>query len=282
MKIIGLCADDYGQNQSISQAIIALIEKKRLSATSCMTTSVLWPTHAKWLKPWVDQVDIGLHFNLTEGAPLSEKLAHSHGFLPLSKLLFKAYWRMLNKSAIESELNAQIDAFETAMGRLPDFIDGHQHIHQLPVIRNVLLKVYEERLRKTNCYVRCVHDPKVYMRMRGRNYIKSLIIQLVGASAFKKKVIKRQIPHNSSFAGIYRFTDSVRYSTIFPRFLAQINNGGIIMCHPGLLSVISNDTDEIARARQDEFLYLESNQFVLDCFEAGVVLGKLRGVKIIV
>ena len=271
MKKITLCADDYGQNQCISQAIIALLEKNRLSATSCMTTSLLWPEHARWLQPFVKQADIGLHFNLTEGKPLSFELTQSHGFLPLSKLLFKAYWHMLNESAIVAELHAQLDAFLAGMGQLPHFIDGHQHIHQMPVIRNALMKVYAKRLQKTGCYVRCTHDPKFYLR--NRTYIKRLVIQILGANTFKKMIIKRQIPHNSSFAGIYQFTDSARYSEVFPRFLAQINDGGIIMCHPGLSS--SNNADEIAEARYDEFLYLQSDKFVLDCFQAGVVLGRL-------
>jgi len=255
MKKITLCADDYGQNEAISQAIIVLLEKNRLSATSCMTTASDWPVHAKWLQPFTKQADIGLHFNLTEGKSLS-----------LSKLLLKAYCRSLNTSAIEAELHAQLDAFREAMGRMPDFIDGHQHIHQLPIIRNALLNVYEERLRTTKCYVRCVHAPKVHD-------IKRWIIQLLGASSFKKMIIKREIPHNSSFSGIYQFTDSMRYSQIFPRFLREISDGGIIMCHPGLSS--SDTTDVIAKARYDEFLYLESNQFMVDCFDAEVVLGRL-------
>jgi chitin disaccharide deacetylase len=104
MKKITLCADDYGQNQSISQAIIALFEKNRLSATSCLTSSLFWPEHAKWLQPFANQVDIGLHFNLTEGKPLSHDMLSAHGFLPLSQLILKAYARRLNREAIEAEL----------------------------------------------------------------------------------------------------------------------------------------------------------------------------------
>ncbi len=269
MKKITLCADDYGQNQSISQAIIALLEKNRLSATSCMTTVPMWPEHAKWLHPLAHQADIGLHFNLTEGKPLSDILLNSHGFMPLSQLLIKSYWRLLNAAAIEAELNAQLDAFEAAMGCMPDFIDGHQHIHQLPVIRDVLLKVYNQRLRKTDCYIRCVHDSKIYLRLN----IKKWMIQLLGAGGFKKRITRDKIPHNSSFSGIYHFSKGGQYSRIFPRFLAQIKDRGIIMCHPGLAPV--DKADVIAESRFHEYLYLESNQFVLDCFQAGVVLDRL-------
>ncbi len=263
IKQITLCADDYGQNQSISQGIIALLEKNRLSATSCMTSSPDWSAHAKWLQPFAEHADIGLHFNLTEGKPLSAKA----GFLPLSQLILKAYACQLKESFIKAELNAQLDAFAAAMGRLPDFIDGHQHIHQLPVIRDVLMSVYEERLRTTNSYIRCLYEPYLSSTLKGA------IIQLLGAKTFKKNLIQHRIPHNSSFAGIYSFAHSAHYSRIFPSFLAQIKEGGLIMCHAGLSS--QNTEDRIAKTRYHEFVYLKSDDFVSDCFQAKVVLGRL-------
>jgi len=273
MKKIILCADDYGQNQSISQAIITLLERKRLSATSCMTTAPLWPEHAKWLQSFKNQVDIGLHFNLTEGHLLSDALKKSHGFMPLGQMIKRAYCRMLNASAIEAELHAQLDRFEAAMDQLPDFIDGHQHVHQLPVIRHVLLNVYEKRLRERGSYIRCVYDPKIFSRLGHRYFVKKLMIQwLTGAASFKQELIQRKVPHNSSFAGIYPFAASAHYSTIFPEFLSQMTHQGIIMCHPGLPS--QDDSDPIAKARHHEFLYFESEQFIADCHRVDIVTGQ--------
>src|SRR5580693_851904 len=116
MKYIILCADDYGQTCAISQAIIDLLKSRRLTAISCMVTSSGWPLHAPWLIPYKNQVDIGLHFNLTEGKG------------PLSLLLLKSHLRQLHKHTIRAELNTQLDQFISAMGVLPDFIDGHQHV----------------------------------------------------------------------------------------------------------------------------------------------------------
>ena len=120
MKTIILCADDYGQNESISQAIIMLLEKNLLSATSCMTNARDWQDHAKLLINFKDKADIGLHFNLTEGKPLSSAMTK---MLPLGRLVMQSYWRFLDVSVIEAELNAQLDAFYSAMGQLPHFID---------------------------------------------------------------------------------------------------------------------------------------------------------------
>lgn len=271
MKKIILCADDYGQNEAISQAIITLIEKNHLSATSCMTTSPNWPTHAEWLKPHKNKIDIGLHFNLTEGQPLSAALTNSHGFLPLPRLIICAYTQRLNLAAIEAELHAQLDRFYQVMGQLPDFIDGHQHIHQFPLVRKVLLHVYEQRLRNQRCYLRCTHDPRL---MPNQNYAKRLILQVLGASAMKRELLKNKIPHNASFAGVYSFTKAALYSTLFPQFLAEIKPSGLIMCHPGASAL--DETDVIAEARYHEFQYLNSDSFVQDCFAHGVVIGRYK------
>ncbi len=276
MKKVVLCADDYGQNEAISQAIIALIAKNHLSATSCMTNAPDWPMHAQWLVPFKQQVDVGLHFNLTEGSPVSAKLMRSHGFLSLSSLLLKAYSRRLDTVAIEAELHAQLDRFVQAVGQLPHFIDGHQHIHQLPQIRHVLFKVYEERLKhQGGCYLRCVYEPQFSaVRQRRESYVKRLILQKLGAKNFFYEVVEQHIPHNSSFAGVYRFVNAKQYAELFPYFLAGIQSGGIIMCHPGLMSQHSNDA--IAQARGFEFEYLTSDRFTEDCMAQGVELARFK------
>lgn len=274
MKHIILCADDYGQNTAISQAVIDLVKKNRLTATSCMTNSYYWQSHAKWLAPYKDQIDIGLHFNLTEGSPLSKEMGHDP--IPLNDLIIKAYLGRLNQVAIESELLTQIDQFVSGVGRLPDFIDGHQHIQQLPIVRKAILKVYEERFKASLCYIRCVNDPNAFFRYKDSGYIKKCIIQLCGASAFKKELIDHNIPHNSSFSGIYDFKDSKRFSSLFPSFLEDIKENGIIMCHPGMRSsdIPDSEDDLIASSRFLEYEYLLSDQFTELCATKQITLGR--------
>lgn len=270
MKNIILCADDYGQNETISQAIISLVAKNRLSATSCMTTFSDWPAAAKWLLPFKNQIDIGFHFNLTEGQPASKALSEAHGFMPLTTLLLRAFCRRLNRQVIEAELHAQLDLFADAMGCMPDFIDGHQHVHQFPVIRHALLNVYEERLKETACYIRSIYEPDfISCFLRGQRSFKQFVLQASGAAALKSQLMKKQIPHNSSFSGIYEFNESAHYAEKFRGFLQTVKENGIIMCHPGVQS-----GDSIGAARNNEFAYLESDQFASDCLHSGVSLGR--------
>ncbi len=266
MKTIVLCADDYGQNISISQAIIELLKKNRLSATSCMVTSANWKAAARDLESVKNAVDIGLHFNLTEGQSISNKLM----FLPLSKLLIKASLRQLDQAAIEGECHAQIDSFAESLGQLPDFLDGHQHVHQFPVIRDAVLAVYKQRLQARGAYLRCVDSPKNLLRFTDSAYIKRVIIQFSGAAAFKRQLIKYHIPHNVSFAGIYDF--SANYKNIFSGFLRDSKSGGLIMCHPGLNA--SAEPDAIAAARCQEYQYFLSEDFVQECVKQKVRIAR--------
>jgi predicted glycoside hydrolase/deacetylase ChbG (UPF0249 family) len=271
MKHIILCADDYGQTHAISQAIIDLLKHRRLTATSCMVTSVDWQLYARLLIPYKNQADIGLHFNLTEGKPLN---SINHGFMSLSSLLLKSHLGQLDKHAIRAELNAQLDQFIHVMGVLPDFIDGHQHVHQFPIIRDVLLEVYEERLRDHGCYVRCIDDPQAIWNAKTVAYTKKLILQLTGAKTFKRSLVARQIPHNQSFSGVYSFQNVDKYESLFGLFLKDIQQGGLIMCHPGLEDAGSQDV--IRHSRSNEYSFIKSDQYLKLLDEAKVRLVRFK------
>jgi chitin disaccharide deacetylase len=255
MKRIILCADDYGQNSAISQAIVELLGVKKLSATSCLVTSPGWSDMASMLTPFKNKVDVGMHFNLTSGKPLSTKLS---SFYTLNDLIIKAHLKDLDKAAIIAEFEAQLAQFTDVFGQLPDFIDGHQHVHQFPIIRDAVIEVYEKSLRQNNTYMRCTYDRANLFRFTNVDYMKQLVIQLLGGIAFSRNLIKLKIPHNSSFAGIYDFKNSFNYSDFFPRFLDQVQDGGLIMCHPGLHA--PEESDEINTARHNEYLYFCSQE----------------------
>lgn len=105
-------------------------------------------------------------------------------------------------------------------------------------------------------------------RFRDGAYLKRLIIQLSGAHVFKKYLVQLKIPHNTSFSGIYDFNPTTDYATLFPRFLNESKNGGLIMCHPGL--TLSKDQDEIAASRPQEYQYFQSEKFTAVCQQQDV------------
>jgi predicted glycoside hydrolase/deacetylase ChbG (UPF0249 family) len=276
IKNIILCADDYAQSPAISQGIINLIAQKRLSATSCMVNSSYWPEHAAWLKPYIEQVDIGLHFNLTYGAPLDEMpyMARS-GYLPsVNRLLIESHLGMLSYNEIYAELTRQLTAFNKGLGKMPDFIDGHQHIHCFPIIRQVLLDYYDKNLRGTRTWLRNICPAKTGQLLQPPATHKKIILFAIGGKFFKNKIIKTNIPHNNSFSGIYKFNTINSYGDLFIVFLKSIEHGGLIMCHPGLSN---NDlSDPITKSRAIEYEYLSSDRFLVDMQQYDFALARYK------
>lgn len=259
-KSIVLCADDYGQAPAISQGILSLLEKQRLSATSCLVTSDNWQEHASWLKPYENKADLGLHFNLTEGKPLSSAFTNTYGdlFFSLPILMARSMVRQLNQAVIQAECIAQIDRFSQAMGFLPHFIDGHQHVHQFPVVRQAVIGAYMASLSPNRAYVRWV-NPQYYASDFFINF-KKIVICKMGTVGFQQLLLQEQIPHNSYFSGIYPFKGS--YASHFCGFLNELGDRGILMCHPALEG---GAKDPLAQTRWNEYQYLISPEFLRDC-----------------
>lgn len=274
-KLLILCADDYGQNEPISQGIFELVRLQRITAVSCLTNLPNLFNYAKWLLPYQNQIDIGLHFNLTHGATLcyASSLNHKEKFPKLNYWLVKSRLRNIDKEAIAQEFKAQLIQFREAYQKLPDFIDGHQHIHQLPVIREIILNVCSKIMQGHDFYIRNTSEP--YRQLfKGPARFKRSIIQLSGSHSLRKILTKKQIKHNSSFSGYYNFRDASHYSNLFPRFLANITHGGLIMCHPGLKS---NDMDDpIRESRVYEYEYFKSQKFLHDLGFEGIKLSQFN------
>ena len=139
-RVLALCADDFGLAPAISSGIARLAREQRLTEVSCITNSPHWTDDSALLRDLPASVNIGLHLNLTEGRPLSPQLARHWPQLPgLPRLIAQAHLRGLPKSALRSELHAQIAAFIDTVGAVPTFIDGHQHVHHLPGVRDIVL-----------------------------------------------------------------------------------------------------------------------------------------------
>ena len=261
MKKIILCADDYAQNEAISTGILQLATKNRINAISCLVNTPLWPKLSLKLAPLKHTTSIGLHFNLTFGEALSSEWRAHYGqtFGSLPALIIKSYFRMLSIPIIKAEIHAQLKAFINATGKSPDFIDGHQHIHQLPLIRDCWQTLYQDK--KFNPFSRSTyHEWKDCLSLKGAP--KQQLILLLGGKTFKHRLKESTIRTNTSFAGVYNFSNATNYRHYFKRFLNQSREGGLIMCHPGLSS--TDLTDPLHQHRHHEFAYFISDQYLED------------------
>lgn len=269
IKRILLCADDYAQNQDISMGILTLCQQQRINAVSSLVNAPLWAESSEKLLPLKTTHYLGLHFNLTWGRALSAEWQACYGkeFKGLTWLLKQCYGGRLDKRSVEAEIQAQIQAYTAALGEKPDFFDGHQHIQQLPIIRDIIGTLYTKSpfaplLRNT-----CNGGRDLVCRI---GFPKKQLIAVLGGWAFKQQLKQLKMPTNTSFAGIYNFAKAKHYRSYFRHFLAISQDAGLIMCHPGLPSV--DQSDPLSAFRHEEMNYLMSDIFWQDLRDYGYEL----------
>jgi predicted glycoside hydrolase/deacetylase ChbG (UPF0249 family) len=148
-------ADDFGETLEITAGIRQAIEAGVVTSTSVM---VNMPGTAEALlsaPKLAQQASFGVHLNLCEGKPLTRgaTLTDENGqFLRKRTLAAHALTGKLSLSHLEAEVSAQIAMLRDAGVRI-SHLDGHKHLHQLPIVcsavANVLPRFGIERVRIT-------------------------------------------------------------------------------------------------------------------------------------
>ncbi|MCC7167127.1 MAG: ChbG/HpnK family deacetylase [Rhodospirillales bacterium] len=273
LRPIRLIADDYALAPGVSLAIIELAEMGRLSGTGAMTISPFWVEHADWIRPLADRVAIGLHFTLTDRPPLGPMPTLApQGRLPgLNALLLRSHLGRIDASEIAAELARQIDAFERALGRSPAFLDGHQHVHVLPGVREPVLAALRGRLK--GAWLRDVTlAPRALLQ--GPAPTKAALIAALGLG-LAWAAHAHNIPMNRGFRGIHDFSGRVPYPVLFRRFLAGLPAGGLVMCHPGRVDDALRRADPLTLGRERELAFFLSQDFPKALAEMGVAIESL-------
>jgi predicted glycoside hydrolase/deacetylase ChbG (UPF0249 family) len=269
-RVLAVCADDVGLVEGVAETVLDLAGAGRLNAASCVTTAPRWRRDAMLLASDRRTPQLGLHFNLSEGAPLSAALAAHWPTLPsLGRLLVLAHLGRLPVAAIEAEFRAQADAFADAVGRLPAFVDGHQHVHALRGVREAVLAAIARwptpaAVRNTGCML----GPGAAL--------KRTVIVASGGRALQRALVARGIAHNRALLGAYDF--GADYRRLMQAWLARApREGGLVFCHPCAAAPRDGDgdgdADPIAAARRREAAYFASDAFPEDLAAAGVTLG---------
>jgi predicted glycoside hydrolase/deacetylase ChbG (UPF0249 family) len=271
---IWLCADDYGISPSVNQAIRDLAARGRLNATSVMVVApsfqraeaaALGALNAK-----ARHLAIGLHVTLTAPfRPLSHAFAPlRHGaFLSLAATMRRTHMRSFAPELLTIEIAHQFEAFRAAFGRPPDFVDGHQHVHLFPQVREALLRVAKDAA------------PRAWVRQCGRP--RSARKRLTDAKALLLDGLSRRFRHlaadhgvqtNPGFAGTYTFHSRADFRRLFAGFLDAMPDGGVVMCHPGLVDRELERLDPLTDLREREYAFFSEEAFPQLLAEHGVTL----------
>lgn len=164
-RTVILHADDFGMNTAVNAGIVRAFREGCLTSTSLLVNApeaesavALWRQLQQGMKsgdvlPRNHSLaesnhgfDLGLHFNLTQGFPLTKdfpaRLRDSHGaFLSISRL----YRRLVGSgsryvAAVRDELFAQINWLRDR-GVVPTHVNGHQYVELVPNVTTALIDV---------------------------------------------------------------------------------------------------------------------------------------------
>ncbi len=251
-------------------AALSLVRSGTVGAVSCMVGGLAWR------RPWTaalrdvnsDVAHAGLHLDFTE-KPLVETRESLPSFVLRSQL------HLLTARAVRAEIVAQLDAFERALDRAPRYVDGHQHVHQLPVVRDELLNELTRRYRGALPWLRLAQPARDAACTPGER-VKAVLIAHFGARGLNSEARRLGFALSGRLLGVYNFSGGrERFERRLRAWLRSAAEGDILMCHPG----VADETDvydPIARARQVEFDVLAGGTLGRLAREAGVLLGPFR------
>ena len=272
-RCVCVCVDDFGLHSGINAAVLDLSQRKRIGATGCMVDGPAWASGAAALRQLpASQLDVGLHFDLTEArlAPQrTSSISPANGALqagsklPLRQIIIASYRQQLDSDWLAAEVTRQLDAFETAMQRPPAFVDGHQHVHQLPQVREALLAELQRRYpAPARPWLRCTRPALRGLKAASAgaaNAFKASVIGCLGAAELARQAQAAGFAMSRALSGVYGFDGSAaRYQRLLALWLQHSQHGDVLMCHPSA-SVVEGDA--IASARCIEYQVLAAESF---------------------
>lgn len=226
---IMICADDFGMSVAIDAGILELAGMGRLSATSCLSQGPAFAASAKALQIACAQArgfQAGLHLNFTEALG-AEGLFHS-----LPSLIMAAWSRQLDMQTVRRQIVHQLELFEAGMGRAPDFVDGHQHVHQFPQIRTALLEELDRRYGAKRPWLRSTRAGSM-AGLPARLRLKAAVVDRLGSRALARAAHAAGYSMNRRFLGVYDFKGGPDgYAALLRQWLSNAVDGDLIMCHP--------------------------------------------------
>lgn len=201
-------------------------------------------------------LELGLHFNLTAGAPVAPpaevpSLCDSAGrFLPLARLIGRALTGRIKPEHVRRECQAQLERLRS-YGVGVTHLDSHRHVHVLPGIWPVVAGLAAEQ----RLLLRVPVEPPTDSRVLAKLAIRSLL--LLGARGDRRA---RPVRH---FRGL-GLLGAREFANALSRILDRLPPGGTeIMVHPGYVDGDLIAWDHYGREREGELRALCSPQ-VLD------------------
>jgi hopanoid biosynthesis associated protein HpnK len=270
MKQLIVNADDFGLTENVNRGIIVAHRDGILTSTSLLANGSAFEQAVSSSRKLV-QLSVGVHLNLSQGNPVSPanripSLVNKQGELHLSPmyLWMRILRTQLSLEDIHTECRAQVlKVFEA--GVAPTHLDGHLHVHLLPQLSPVLIRLAREfGIRHVRCPTEdlAITLPLIW-RIKGNSLAaleRSLVAYGVSSLAerLREYLLAVGITCPNAFFGLAHtgFLDTNALKVL----IAKVPDGTTeLMCHPGYdSSELESFGGNLTREREVELLAFTS------------------------
>ena len=240
MRKVLFNADDFGLSDGINKGIIQAFKKGVVRSVSLMVTGESFIAAVELVKK-NPSLKVGIHLSLVGGKSVLLRndiptLVDKDGFFRNGFYSFSLDY-ILNRiklKDIEREIRAQFKRFLNT-GLEINHVNSHQHIHIIPPIFDIVVRICEEL--NLNTYIRIPYEP---LKFKGYLFIKRpirfmqwiVVTSLIFLLKFKKR---RKIDQREHFAFRGFFDAGNLTLDSVKNILDTVKEETEIVCHPGIV-----------------------------------------------
>lgn len=232
-------ADDFGLCGGINKAVDSLLQSGSLTSVSIMPTGYAFASAVKIAKN-NSSINLGIHLCLIDTKPIRSpdkvpSLINKNGLFENKFYIFLMRYMMgrIKKVQVAEEFRAQIEKVREA-GIVITHLDSHQHVHMLPGIFSIVLRLAKE-YKIPFIRLSCIPFNRNYFLSKAT--LKRKIIQLILnlMCVCYKPILKKEGLRFTKFS--FGFLESGRLKKKeIKAILSQIKDGEYeLICHPGLV-----------------------------------------------
>ncbi|MCM8760680.1 MAG: ChbG/HpnK family deacetylase [Candidatus Omnitrophica bacterium] len=272
MKQLIVAADDFGLTGSINKGIVKAVREGIVTSVNLMPSGEAFDDALNSAKE-LGLAEAGAHLALTETAPVSDAsriptIVAKDGRFYGSRNRFvpRLLLGMLDLDEVYVELKAQLDSVISSGIRVTN-LSSHEHMHMLPGILDIFVKLAREYDVPAIRYPR--EDISRVPLSAGKIY-KSIVMSVLGGPA-AKMIRSSGLRRPDRFLGFHDSGALTEEALL--GMLASLRDGTTeLVCHPGLMSPEVLDRYPFHKNCEDELFALTSRRVKKSIADNGIRL----------
>ncbi len=270
-KILLYHVDDFGRTNKINSSIYETIKKGNTNSISVMVGQAGDDSASQIIKEFKN-INVRLHVNLTDGKSITKynNITNKDNFFKFSFInLFFAPLKTNfkdKKKSVEKEIIAQIKHYKSKYNIEDLKIDGHQHVHLIPWILDLIIDVSKREFKVKE--IRIVNESFFFAKLSDFlrkfyiiNFVKFLLLKFLSLLA-RSKLKKAEIPYKYKFMGVL-YSGYMNIQSI-ENYIKILKKNNIkkpieILMHPNV-SDISENKEFLSESMHEYYLLNERKE----------------------